>query len=289
MTHRHGLGGLKALTAQIVNSSVRVRCDDGKVLRALRRYLNDAIHRVPLENHIEVTIDFDGIEYVLSSGRREISPEVAAEAAWEELASRLGEAFAGFLQIRGLCLDSNGRRLLIVVDEAHVLGALTMHCLFGGLDVPSTIGVCLRGGLATPYALPIEVSEHDFLRFRRATGLEINAPKNHDEMGAVRYQVAPIHFGRRWIVEARRIDSIVVLKWNPGGWSGFGKRHNHWLLEQILGSAHMPSAADTSSKLHLLAEARSLAASVPSVDLHLGSLEDAPLLLMDYFRDYSGA
>jgi hypothetical protein len=277
-----------ALRTQIINSSLEVNSSDARLLRALGRRFNDAIHRVSPENRIELTVGFDGVEYSLPSGSREISPEIAAEAVWEELARRLQGALATFLQIRGLCIDAHGGRLLVLGEEVDVLRALALYCLSEGLGVPSATGICLRGGLATPYALPIEVSEVDLLRFAVARGREVETLKYHDEMGTLRFQVTPRDFGASWIIEPRRIDEVVVLKWNPGGWSGLGRRSGPWLVERILDAAHLPSEGSLSSRLPLINEARRLASSTPSVDLHLGRLEDAPPLLARCLANHSG-
>lgn len=154
-----------ALRSQIINTSLEVMCSDGRLLTALGRRVNDAIHRVSPDNHIELAVGFDGIEYALPSGRQEISPDIAAEAAWEELTNRLQATLATHLQIGGLCIDRNGRRILVLGDEGEVLRSLAMYCLSEGLEVPSETGVCLRDDLATPYALPIEVGEQDLQRF----------------------------------------------------------------------------------------------------------------------------
>ncbi|MFN4140942.1 hypothetical protein [Aestuariivirga sp.] len=268
-----------ALRTQIITSSLEVSCADSRFLSALSRYFNNANHRVAPENHIALTVGFDGGVYRLPGGSKEISPEIAAEAAWEELASRLQAALASWLQIRGLCLDGEGRRILVLGEDGEVLRSLAVHCLSQDLDVSSATGVSLRSGLSIPYALPIEVSENALARLRQATGRDPSALKMHDEMGSVRCLVTPADFGRKWIAAEARIDEILLLTWNPGGWSGFGRRRNPWLLEHVLNACHIPAGADSSAKLRLVAEARRLAASTPATDLHLGHLEDAPPLL----------
>lgn len=278
-----------ALRTQIINSSLEVNCGGARLLRALGRRFNDAIHRVSPENHIDLTVGFDGVEYSLPSGGREISPEIAAEAVWEELTRRLQEALATFLQIRGLCIDADGGRLLVLGEEGDVLRTLALYCLSEGFRVSSATGICLRGGLATPYPLPIEVREADLLRFTLATGREVVALKYHDELGTLRCQLTPRDLGASWIIEPRRIDHIMVLKWNPGGWSGLGRRSDPWLAERILDAAHLPSEASLSSQLALINEARHFASATPSVNLHLGRLEDAPPLLARYLANHSGA
>ncbi len=63
---------------------------------------------------------------------------------------------------------------------------------------------------------------------------------------------------------------------NPGGWSGFGRQANPWLMEHVLASAHLPAAASPPIRLRMIAEARAMAAQTPSVDFHLGRFVDAP-------------
>jgi hypothetical protein len=267
------------LRAQIITSTIEVTGGDERLMRQLRRFFNDAHHRIAAGDHVAMPIGFDGHAYALPRGRREIGPEVAAAAIWEALQAPLEQALMPWLQVRGVCAESAGRRILIVGESKTVLGVLAMHLLAAGIDIPSATGVCIREGLAVPYALPIDVSSDDLRRFRAATGLAMEARVYHTEDGVARHQLSPADFGREWIIDQARIDEILVMKWNPGGWSGFGRRSNPWLTEHVLASAHLPATAPVPIRLRMIAEAKALAGATPSADLHLGKLEDAPRLL----------
>ena len=267
------------LSAQIITSTLEVTGGDERLMRELQWFFNDAEHRIAARDHVAMPIGFDGHEYALPNGRREIGPEVAAAAVWETLQAPLEQALMPWLQVRGVCAESSGRRILVLGESKAVLAVLAIHLLASGINVPSATGVCVKDGLAVPYALPIDVSGDDLRRFHAATGLTINAQVFRTEDGMARYQLSPADFGREWIIDQARIDEILVLKWNPGGWSGFGKPSNPWLTEHVLASAHLPAAAAAPIRLRMIAEARALAAQTPSVDLHLGRFEDAPRLL----------
>ena len=281
----------QVLRAQLVNSSLEVACSDRRVLYALGRYFNTAHHPAAPEHHVAMSIGFDGTEFRLSSGRRrrELSPEMTAEAAWEEFFARLQTALTGFLQIGGLCLDGGGRRIIVVGEDRNILRSVAMHCLCQGIDVPSATGICVRGGMATPFALPIELSEQDLQRFRLITGRALLPRRDFDEMGTPVFQVTPADFGREWIAAEAPIDQILVLTWNPGGWSGFASRGNRWLLERILDATHIPEDSDASTKLRLLSAAHHLSASTPVIELRLGRPEAAPPLLASLLGHQSGA
>ncbi len=87
-----------------------------------------------------------GHEYALPNGRREIGPEVAAEAVWEAMQAPIEQALMPWLQVRGLCAESNGRRILssgIEVKLRHAGDPL----LASSIDVPSATASASRMGL----------------------------------------------------------------------------------------------------------------------------------------------
>lgn len=267
------------LSAQIITSTLEVTGGDDRLMRELQRFFNDADHRIAAQDHVQMQVAFDGREYALPHGRREIGPEVAAAAVWEALQAPLEQALMPWLQVRGVCAGSGGRRILILAESKGVLGLLAIYLLASGIDIPSATGVCIKDGLAVPYALPIDVSGDELTRFCAASGLAPEAKAFRTEEGFTRYQLGPANFGRQWTIDQAPIDEILVLKWNPGGWSGLGKPANPWLFEHVLASAHLPASAPAPARLRMIAEARALVARTQSVDLHLGRFDDAPRLL----------
>ena len=269
---------------QIVDTTVEVNCPDRDVLNAMGRRINSAEHRLAPAHRISLRIDREGGSYVLPSGHREIAPEIAVQALWQQINQKLQTTLSSWLQISGVCIDHDGRRLLVLGDLAAVRKLLALHCLCSELDVPSADGICLRDGIAVPYALPTLLSQSDVLRFTAHAGFSLNAGEDHDETGTIRYSVTPFHFGRQWIVDARQISIVARLTWNPGGWSGVRRLSNDSLLESILEASYLPHAHDLAARLPLLHAARTLAASATGVDLRLGRPEAAAPLLMDCLR-----
>lgn len=268
------------LQTQIVETKIRVAAPDQAFAAAVSRYLNTAVHHVPPSSDIEVAVRLEGQFYVLPSGRRELSSEIAAEAAWEAVEQTLRGTIAGWLNVWGLCVDIGSRRMLILGDDWTVLRALALHTLADGITVSSATGVCVRDGVALPYAGPFEVSENDVSWFQAATGKTVQGRQWRDEMGRLRTRLAPPDFGLSWSIDPRPVDDMLVLQWNPGGWPGLGGTcHPSVALDYIAAAAFLPAELSAPAKLAFIGEMRALAAWAPMRQLHLGRLWDlAPIL-----------
>ena len=273
---------------QIIDATVEVRCPDAAVLKALLPYFNQAEHRLAARNLVSLEIGCENGNYLLPSGRREVAPEIAARIAWKHVSHRLEDCLSSWLQINGLCVDHGGRRLFVIGDSMVIRQVLAMHCLGSELEVPSAAGLCLKDGMTVPYALPITLDPTDVARLRTKAGLTFSAEEDYDG-GVKKYWVTPIAFGRKWIVEARPLNAIAVLTWNPGGWSGLRPYGRGDLFETIIQSCHLPQTLDTAARLKLVQAAKSIAATIPAIELRLGQFEEAPPLLTSYLRTYSGA
>lgn len=274
---------------QFIDAAVKVSCPDAAVLKALLPYFNPAEHHLAARSVVSLNIGWEGGNYLLPAGRSEVSPEVAARIAWAHLSRQLDDCLSSWLQISGICVDDGDRRLLVIGESMAVLRLLAMHCLGSDLDVPSAAGVCLKDGMAVPYALSILLSQPDVARLRAKAGLTFSTELSYDESGNKRYWVTPLAFGRQWIVKDRPLSAIAVLTWNPGGWSGLRTYARGDLLETVINSCHLPNTVERTARLRLIQSAKSTAATLPAIELRLGRLEDGPPLLTRYLRNQTGA
>jgi hypothetical protein len=268
------------LLMQIVETRIRAACPNDAFRRAFGRYVNEARHHLPPAFELGMEVRHAGSEYILPSGRRELSAEAAAEAAWAGLERQLQDTLRPWLQVAGLCIDHGGRRLL-VLSRDEILGTTVLYALAGGLRVASGAGICLRDGTAVPYALPFEIIPEELERFRIITGCQADGLHWRNEMGVVRAYLSPQQFGLAWDIIPQPVDAIMLLAWNPGGRSGLGpRRHPIAALEHILAAAYLPPDLGLSQKLAQTAQARLLAGSAPMRVAHLGRFEDfAPLVM----------
>lgn len=272
---------MPTLEAQIVNTRVTVTSDDAHVLRRLGIYLNSARHDFTATEGITLSISREDGAYALSTGRRELTAPHAAEAAWRAVERELRTVLAGWLQILGTVIDGHGKRLLIIGDDGVPL-SLALHALAGGLDVPSANGICFGHGKAVPFACPLDLMPEELRRFSKTTGLLTGLAGYHDTMGDLRFSVRPADLGRPWVAHAREIDSLLLLRVNPGGWSGIRRGEPGWLFDRLLHAAYIPATAAPRDKLAMVTQAKVLAATVPAAELRLGRIADAPALLREH-------
>lgn len=270
---------------QIIDTRINVACPEGAFARAFERYENTADHHLPAAGGIDMKVHHDGHEYVLASGRRELSAEIAADETWHEVERQLQVNLRPWLQVPGLCIDGGSRRLLVIGEDKPVLRSLAIHALANRLCVSSAAGICIRNAIAVPYALPFDVTPRELALFRAATGCPVEGLQWRDMMGTANTYFTPVHFGQQWSITPHPVDSILLLEWNPGGWSGAGPpRHPSAALERIVEAAYLPPDLEPHLKLMQLAEARALASAAPLRSLHLGRHEDFAPLVREQFE-----
>ena len=278
------------LQTQIVDAGIRVSCPTDAFAAAFGHHVNTAEHQLPQTTAIEVDVRHDGHAYVLPSGRREISSEIAAYALWCDLEKWLQERLSSWLHVWGLCIDSGGRRSLILGEDWSVLRALSVYALADGITVSSANGVCIRGGVVVPYALPFRITANDQSRFEAITGCKVQGRPWRDERGRVLTTLTPQDFGLPWQAVVRPVDELLVLQWNVGGWSGIGARqHPSEALKRLALATLLPPNLTAPSKLALISALSPLAAAAPMRRLHLGHFGSFARLLREYASSHAGA
>lgn len=276
------------LQMQLVDTRIAVTCPDDAFARAFARYMNAADHRLVSTSNIELQVGHDGSEYILSSGYRALSAEIAAEETWNEVERHLHRTLRPWLQIAGMCIDGP-RRILVIGEDRRFLRLLALHGFFGGLAVSSAAGIYIKDGMAVPYALAIDVPPENLARFRATTGCQIEGDAWRTEMGSVRIRFTPLDFGLPWCISPRPVDMILLARYNPGGWSGLGvQRHPSAALDTTAAAVHLPDDLTPVERVSLLSRLQAFTTRTSMRDLYLGCAERfVPLVLeqLDFMRE----
>lgn len=265
-------------TFQLVDISIDVEADVD-VLRFFSRYVSLASHASPPKRKISLRVESGGGSYRLPSGASEISPEVCAEKLWLEIEETIRDLLRDWLQLGGVCIGSDSGWVLVTSDNKPSLRLAAVEAMAAALDVASVMGICIKGGAALPYALPL----HMMLReFRQADPAGLRFPDIdvfHDEQGSGRCRISPPYFGKKWHVSDMPLRHVVALDWNEAGLTRFRPVAPPWRLELLLDAAHMPDSLKPDERLGLIMQARTIANDIAFSRLQLGRLSDFPSAL----------
>jgi hypothetical protein len=198
---------------------------------------------IPEESLVQLEVT-DGICRIVEDGnvlQQQLHDRAVIEFLYGHLFERSVRDYLTAPVVHAACLRRDGRRLLLVGAKGTGKTTLTLRLMLAGYEIEGDENVFLHGGgaVARPRALHVKQSALRLVpEFADAIS---RCPFLEDYHGQRIYNVDPRCVGSRWRISSGRVDLVILLRPNHGGYSSIRPVSSLALVQEIMPETGFPS------------------------------------------------
>jgi hypothetical protein len=214
--------------------------------------------------------------------REQMTPQAVCETLHAELTLLSLADFSNAPLIHAASLRRNGRRVLLVGPKGGGKTMLTLHLIRAGYEIEGdeNVFVTLEGVASRPRGLRVKQSSMSFLP-HLAEALD-EAGYYEDAHGSRIFNLNPRRAGASfWRIEQGRVDVIVLLRPNHGGFSSLRPVSPLYLVREVMAECGLPPTGRGAA----VAAIAKVVGNAKGFDLSLGEIGGAVACIDQVFHE----